>query len=48
MGKDLAKLNQVVSGRSFFEVFPGSGPAFYTSQADCKKAIGVTPGPSSP
>jgi len=44
VGKDLAKLNQVVSGRSFFEVFPGSGPAFYTSKADCKKAIGVTPG----
>lgn len=43
VGQDLAALNRVVSNRSFLEVFPGSGPSFYTSQAACKKALAAKP-----
>ena len=46
VAQDLTALNRVVSNRSFIEVFPGSGPSFYTSQAACKKALAAKPSPS--
>lgn len=45
LGQGLAALNRVVGNRSFLEVFPGSGPSFYTTQAACKKALAATPSP---
>jgi len=46
VAQDLAALNRVVSNRSLMEVFPGSGPSFYTSRAACKKALAAKPSPS--
>jgi len=45
VGQDLAALNRVVRNRSFLEVFPGSGPSFYTSPAACRKALAAKPSP---
>lgn len=46
VAQDIPALNRVVRNRSFIEVFPGSGPSFYTSQAACRKALAAKPGPS--